>query len=372
MPHSLPLENLDWKRLAQPIEDASSAISRYDGLLQNIINPTVLLSPVTTQEAVLSSRIEGTAATLDEVLQLEAGQEYDEKKTQDIVEVINYRKALLAAEEELAHRPLSLSLIKGIHKILLDGVRGANKSPGLFRIKQNWIGKPNCKIEEARFVPPNPMVLPEHLERWEWYIQKHKEAALVQLAVIHAQFEILHPFEDGNGRIGRILIPLYLFQRTVLHRPMFYLSEYLESNRDEYYDRLLAITNNNDWQGWIEFFLAGVIKQATDNTEKAKRIKLLYETLKTAFRETTHSEFATAALDTFFSKPIINSTDFHKRSGISTAPTSNSILRKLHDAGYLTLIRKGRGQMPSVYCLPELLNTAEGRDAFEIRMKVLK
>lgn len=372
IPHELPLEQLDWKRLVQPVGEASSALSRYDGILLSMINPAVLLSPITTREAVLSSKIEGTVATLDEVLQLEAGsKEYDEKKTQDIVEVLNYRKALLAAEEALAQRPLSLNLIKAVHKILMDGARGEDKSPGQFRSKQNWIGKPRCKIEEARFVPPNPMILQEHLEKWQWYIQEHKEEALIQMAVIHAQFEILHPFEDGNGRIGRILIPLYLFQREVLHRPMFYLSEYLESNRDEYYDRLLAVTKENDWQGWIEFFLAGIIKQANSNTEKAKRIKLLYETLKAAFRETTHSEFATPALDTFFSKPIINSTDFFKRSGISTAATANTILRKLYDAGYLHLMRQGSGSAPSVYSLPELLNTSEGREAFPVKTRVL-
>jgi Fic family protein len=153
---------------------------------------------------------------------------------------------------------------------------------------------------------------------------------------------------------------------------MFYLSEYLESNRDEYYDRLLDVTNNNDWQGWIEFFLAGIIKQANNNTEKAKRIKLLYETLKTAFREATHSEFSTAALDTFFQKPIINSTDFFKRSGITTAATANTILRKLYEDGYLHLNRQGTGRAPSVYSLPELLNTAEGREVFPVKTRVLK
>ena len=366
IPDKLPIENLDWKKLLQPVGEASSALSRYDGILLSMINPDILLSPLTTREAVLSSRIEGTQASLSEVLQHEAGAEYDERKTEDIHEILNYRAALTEAEQALTNRPISLNLIKALHTILMAGVRGKDKSPGEFRKDQNWIGPKGCTQKQARFVPPNPMILSEHLDKWENYTQQSNEEALIKLYIIHAQFEILHPFMDGNGRMGRMIIPLYLYQRKILHRPMFYLSEFLESNRDIYYDKLLLITDNNDWHGWVEFFLIAIIEQANLNTDKAKRIKQLYEKLKQAFREATHSQFATAALDTFFSKPIMTSSDFFKRSNISTTATANTILRSLHKHGHISLLKEGAGRTPSVYALPELLNIAEGREVFPL------
>lgn len=371
IPNELPIENLDWKKLIDPVGAANSKLSRYDGLLQSIINPEVMLSPLTTREAVLSSRIEGTQASLSEVLEHEAGAEYDKEKTLDIHEVLNYRKALAEAEAALNNRPISLNLIKSVHRILMEGVRGKDKLPGDFRTTQNWIGKKGCKIQEARFIPPNPIILPEHLEKWERYVQDTRGDALIKLAIVHGQFEILHPFMDGNGRIGRILIPLYLYKRAILHRPMFYLSEYLEENRDVYYDALLDITKKGDWQGWIEFFLDAVINQSEDNTEKVKRIQKLYERLKIAFAEATHSQYAMAALDALFAKPIIRTTDFIKRARIPTDVTASGILRKLSASGYIHVLRKGAGRTPSIYVLPELVNIAEGREIFPVRVKVL-
>jgi Fic family protein len=219
-------------------------------------------------------------------------------------------------------------------------------------------------MEEARFIPPNPMVLPQALEAWAGYISSEQDDPVLQIAVVHAQFEILHPFKDGNGRIGRMLIPLLLFQRGLLSRPMFYLSEYLESNRQEYYDRLLRVTDEGDWQGWIEFFTNGVILQADTNLAKAQKILALYNDLKTKFIEGTHSQYAVPALDAFFRKPIINSTDFATRSGIPTRFTSNAILKTLTDLELIQIFRPGSGRNPNIYILSELLNIAEGRDVF--------
>ena len=245
-----------------------------------MINPSVMLSPLTNREAVLSSRIEGTQATVDEVLEYEAGIEFEGAKVQDIQEIVNYRKALSLATEALADRPLTVSLIRSMHRVLMDSVRGADKSPGQFRVDQNWLGPEGCAIDQATFVPPSPLQLLDHLEAFERYLAGDDLDALVQVAVVHAQFELLHPFKDGNGRIGRLLIPLFLYQKRTLATPMFYLSEYLESHRELYYARLRGISQDGDWTAWVEFFLDAVIQQARANTERVRGILELYGRMK--------------------------------------------------------------------------------------------
>lgn len=362
VPPILPVADLDWRRLLPLAGRANAALARYDGMLQALLNPAVLLSPVTANEAVLSSRIEGTVATLEEVLQQDAGIEQAANRHADLEEISNYRNAMRDAEQALQHRPLSLSLIKGVHQHLLNGVRGHDKAPGSFRNDQNWIGRPNCKIEQARFIPPSPIVLPQALDDWAAYLTSEDEDPIIQVAVAHAQFEILHPFKDGNGRIGRMIIPLLLFQRQALSRPMFYLSEFLESHRSEYYDSLLNITDKGDWQSWIEFFLGAIISQADVNLEKVKNFLALYEGKKTKFIEATRSQFAVPALDAFFMRPIINTTDFATHTGIENRVTANGIITQLHNEGLIRRVRKGAGRTPSVFALPELINITEGRE----------
>lgn len=364
IPHELPPESFNWKKLVPLIGKANAAIARYDGLLQSLMNPSVLLSPLTTNEAVLSSRIEGTQASLEEVLEHDAGISKDKYPSinEDIKEIGNYRRVLKIAEDELKHRDISLNFIKSLHAVLLDSVRGKDKEPGEFRKDQNWIGKRGTPIEQARFVPPSPFILPEHLEKWERFlIQNDYTDPLVQLAIIHAQFEILHPFKDGNGRIGRLLIPLFLYMKKCLNRPMFYLSEYLESHREDYYDGLLAVTKEDDWQNWVEYFLQAIVIQSDINTSKAKDIIKLYENLKTRFIDVTHSQYAIPALDAFFNSPILNSVYFAQISGIPNKITANDLLRKLVSFDILSILRKGRGRKPSVYVLPDLINIAEGK-----------
>ena len=241
-PDPLPIETLDKDVLFSLVGEANAALARYDGLLMAMVNPAVMLSPLTNQEAVLSSRIEGTQATVEEVLEHEAGQEYGEDKKQDIQEIINYRRALHLATESVTDRPISLGLIRELHKVLMDSVRGQDKEPGEFRKDQNWIGAPGCPIEQATFIPPGPLQLMDHMHNWESYLSKEDADPIMQTAIVHAQFELLHPFKDGNGRIGRLLIPLFLFSKDSLSGPMFYLSAYLERNRDEYYARLRAVS----------------------------------------------------------------------------------------------------------------------------------
>ena len=360
-PDSLPPSGLNYSNLITLVGQANAALARYDGLLQGIINPEVLLSPLTTQEAVLSSKIEGTQATLDEVLEHEAGQKMSPEKTDDIREIVNYRAALYMASEALSTRPLSLSLIKAMHALLMDGVRGEDKMPGKFRNDQVFIGRPGSKIEQATFIPPAPLPLIDHMETLEHYLSFEEKDALLQTAIIHAQFEMIHPFKDGNGRIGRLLIPLFLYQKRVLSRPMFYLSGYLESHRDEYYERLGAISREKNWEGWIVFFLNSIIEQAVINSDKVKGILALYDRLKSEIVGITHSQFAINALDAIFSKPIFKTTDFFVRSGIPTRPTASSILRQIQNAGILVPLEEASGRRPATLCFHELINLTEGR-----------
>ncbi|MDJ0651841.1 MAG: Fic/DOC family N-terminal domain-containing protein [Simkaniaceae bacterium] len=361
-PDKLPISNIDWAHLTRTIGEANAALARYDGLLHGMVNPEILLSPLTLNEAVLSSRIEGTNATNSEVLEFEAGSEFDPEKTTDIQEIKNYRKALLSAESALEQdRPVSLNLIKSLHQILMQGVRGKDKRPGEFRTEQNWIGPKNCQIQQASFVPPSPLTIRDHLEDWVLYIHLEEEV-LSQLAFVHAQFEIIHPFMDGNGRIGRMLIPLFLYQKKMLYRPMFFLSEYLEEKKEEYCDALGRISAKGDWLGWLKFFLEAIRIQAIRNTSKVKSILDLYEQLKVKFQQETKSQFAQSALDAFFQRPIINTTKFMELTGITNRATLGKILSQLKNGRFIKLLKESCGRKSAVYALPRLIYIAEGKN----------
>ena len=372
LPDSLPLSELRWREILPLVGRANASLARYDGMLQTLPNSAILLSPITANEAVLSSKIEGTQATLDEVLEAEAGLVTSETRRGDIEEINNYRAAVSIAEAALAYRPITLSLIREVHQQLLQGVRGRDKTPGKFRNDQNWIGRRGDPIEKARFVPPSPLALNSALEDWQAYIGLTTEDPVLQTAVAHAQFEILHPFKDGNGRIGRMLIPLVLYQRQALSRPMFYMSEYLETHRDEYYDRLLGITNHRDWHGWLTFFLQGMIEQADANLAKVKSIRDLYEETKRSVADLTHSQYAMAVVDAFFTRPIISGTTFAQAAGFNNRVTANNMLRQLEGKRLITKIRGGSGRTPAIYAFPRLINIAEGKAVFrEVEPRLL-
>ncbi|MBF0231527.1 MAG: Fic family protein [Desulfamplus sp.] len=328
-------------------------VARFDGLLQSMQNPAVLLSPLTTQEAVLSSKIEGTQVTLQEVLEFEADPTEHKDKHDDIEEVLNYRKAMHYAVENLEKVSFSGRLIKGVHSILLDGVRGQNKDRGNFRSGQVHIGK-SKDIADASFVPPPPQDIPGAFSNLEKYCHEQEKDDLVQLAIVHAQFEIIHPFWDGNGRVGRIILPIFLYFKGVLSRPMFYLSAYFEKNRDEYYTHLQGISTRNDWESWIEYFLRAVIEQAKDNVSKAKAIHDLYDQKKLRIVELTHSQFAIQTLDFLFSFPIFTSTQFVSHAGIPYR-TAQRILLSLAEGGVVKEVRKKKGRLPAVYLFPKLI-----------------
>jgi Fic family protein len=360
-PDKLPLTDLDYRRLLPLVGRANAALARYDGLLQGIPNPSVMLSPLTTREAVLSSKIEGTQATIDEVLEQEAGLLKEGEKFKDIQEISNYRKSLYSAREYLKDYPIRLSFVRELHRILLDSVRGQDKTPGEFRKDQNWIGKYGCTIEQASFVPPNPLQLPDFLQEWEHYLDSDDMDFLLQTAVVHAQFELLHPFKDGNGRIGRILIPLFLYQKKVLSQPMFYLSEYFEIHRDEYYARLKGISSDRDWNGWIAFFLQAVTTQANQNGQRVEEILGLYEDMKNQIYKITHSQYTVHLLDALFNRPIFDTSHLVRHTEIPAASVK-SFIPKLKMEGILTELRPASGRQPAILAFGRLLNIAEGEN----------
>jgi len=270
----------------------------------------------------------------------------------------------LLAEDYILERSISLQLIRQLHTVLMECVRGGDKTPGAFREEQNWIGKKGTPIEQARYIPPEKTIMKEALDNLEHFIQMDYQDPLVQLAIIHAQFEIIHPFLDGNGRLGRMLIPLFLYQKGVLQRPMFYLSEYLESNDDIYRDKLLAVTDNGDWFGWIQFFLKAIHEQSEQNISRAKSIHALYDQMKNEFSSATNSQYAMSVLDTFFASPIINASDFAKKSGIENRGTANTLLKLLESNHLILQIKASQGRTPAIYAFPALLNIAEGKKIY--------
>ena len=330
-------------------------MAKYEGILQGVINPLLLLSPLTTKEAVISSKIEGTQATLEEVLEFEASSDAAEDKRVDINEIINYRQAVAYASEQIEKKPINLNLIKEVHYGLLDSVRGRDKARGEFRKIQNWIGSPGSSIDEATYVPPEPEIVPEAMSNFEKYVHYEERDRLVQCAILHAQFEIIHPFLDGNGRVGRMIIPLFLVEKGFLKYPVFYISSYLDENRDEYYDKLNNVSKNNDWNGWISFFLEAVIAQSERYTAIVQSILSLYEEMKGKIVKYTKSQFAIKALDMFFERPIFTTTQFINTSGIPKA-SAMRILTTLKTENILVEIRQASGRRPAVLTFHRLID----------------
>lgn len=353
---------LDWEALVPVISHANRAIARFDGLLTHLPNPNLLMTPLTTREAVLSSKIEGTVVTVGEVLRFEAGDEpVLESKQLDIEEVVNYRAALTSARGELERRPFNLALLLKLHKTLLNSVRGYNKDPGRFRRLQNHIGRPGSRLDEAEFVPPAPEDLMAALYSWEKYYHDTEKDPLVQLASIHAQFEFLHPFLDGNGRIGRILIPIFLYEKGILSTPTFYMSEYLEEHRDAYIQHLRELGARPDgWTRWCDFFLEGMAIQADRNVAKAQAILELHARLRTQLLE-NNSASTLPLLDAMFAQPTFQAGSLLRYPGVPQRARLMQLLGQLVDQKVLKMLVVGRGPKPSVYSLEELVRLCDSK-----------
>jgi Fic family protein len=352
MPENLPLQSSrwNWQTLINKVSSASASLAYYNGILESMINPGIFLSPLETKEAVLSSRIEGTVTTIDEILKFEVDlKPEDSSKKNDIIEVLNYRNAMRRAKDWLQRElPFDLTMICAIQKDLMAGVRGKEKSPGELRKEQVWIGPKNCKLEEASYIPPEPLSLDTCMDNLIAYLKDDEPEVLIQTAIMHAQFEIIHPFMDGNGRTGRILIPLFLWHKKRLKSPMFYISEYFDEFREEYIENLLSISQNNDWEQWINFFLDAVTLQAKRNAEKASQVLQLYSEMKELVTSVSNSPFGIKVLDTLFSMPIFRSSDFINRSGLNHQTTYRMITR-LKEVGVLTTLKKPAGRSPEVF-----------------------
>lgn len=360
LPSRLPLE-IDWETHISQSLEAGIALGEYKGVLRGIINPYLFLAPLNLREAVISSRIEGTQTTVEEVMRfgIEEGQIVQSDSQKNSQEVVNYCNAMNAGVNLLSKKPMCVNTLCEIHRVLLTSVRGEEKNPGEIRRTQNWIGPDGCTQDEAIFVPPDPMVVKEYLYNWEDYIHIQERNIFVQLAIIKAQFELIHPFRDGNGRIGRMLVPLILYNKGLLPSPTFYISAYLQKNDKVYRERLLAISQESDWSGWISFFLHAMLEQAKENNERADALMKLYKDLKQIIPNLLDSKYSSYIIDAMFSFPMFNSNIFIKSiedSGIVIPKdTVTWILRKLRENEIISVYSEASGRRGAIYVFPKLM-----------------
>jgi Fic family protein len=334
LPPDPPLEMS--AELARLLSEADLALGRLDGATMMLPNPDLFVAMYVRREAVLSSRIEGTQASLTDVLQFEAGDDGEAERVRDVAEVVNYVRAMNYGLRRLEDLPLSLRLIREIHAELMQGVRGEESTPGVFRHSQNWIGPRGCTLRTARFVPPPPHELLRVLGDWETFLHASSEPVLITTALAHAQFETIHPFIDGNGRVGRLLITLLLYERRVLKRPLLYLSLFLKRNQTEYYDRLQAVREKGDWEGWVKFFLEGVRSSADESTETTRQVLTLREEDRARLAgEGKASGNLLRALDHLFAQPVTTPQLLASSLGIKYA-TANNVIARLVDLGLLS------------------------------------
>ncbi|MCS3767782.1 Fic family protein [Aeromonas hydrophila] len=353
-----PPKNLHYEKFIEPLLKATDAIARYDQMLKNMHNSEILLAPLRNQEAVISSRMEGTVSTMDEILKYEA--DYDNENTgstnvrSEVIETILYQRALKAAQGAMIDGyPISQSLIKGIHQRLLSFGRGATKSPGEFKIEQNYLA--DRYKRKILFVPIRPENLQDGLDALFEYIGRSNDPALVKAAMSHIEFEALHPFKDGNGRIGRMLITLMLWKSGIISAPHFYVSGYFEENKDQYIDTMRRVSENGDWDEWCSFFLDAIEKQAIRNLAIAENIRTLYEEMKVRFAGILSSKWSVTALDYVFTNPVFRNNKFTSNSGIPSA-TAARFTRALIDHGILHTIEEASGRRPAMYSFEPLMS----------------
>jgi Fic family protein len=330
VPAPLPPDLVYDSGLVRALSRADAALSELSGLGRQLPNPHLLIAPYVRREAVLSSRIEGTRASLSDLL-LDEAQE-DRSADDDVREVRNYVVALEYGLERLQKLPLSLRLVRELHERLMQGVRGDRATPGEFRRSQNWIGPAGSTPATAPYVPPPPDPMMECLTNWEQFLHDRDGfPELIQCAIMHEQFEAIHPFLDGNGRVGRLLIPLFLVERGRLSQPLLYLSDYIEARRQEYYDSLQRVRTEGDWPGWLRFFLVGVEETARAAIRQASQLMDLRE----AYRQRLNRKpNALKLLDELFLNPYLTTARAVRVLGVS-APTARQAIALLQEEGLL-------------------------------------
>jgi Fic family protein len=322
--------------LTRLLSEADRALGRLDGSVLTLPNPDLFVFMYVRKEAVLSSQIEGTQSSLQDVLAAEA-QLFDLGLPRDVNEVVNYVRAMNHGVARLADLPVSVRLVREIHAELLRGVRGGKLQPGDLRRSQNWIGPAGCTLTTATFVPPPHHSVPEALGELEKFLHRADDLPpLVKIALAHVQFETIHPFLDGNGRVGRLLITFLLTERGILHKPVLYLSHYFKQHRQAYYDHLQAVRDLGAWEEWLAFFLRGVVEVAGEAAETARRIQQLRE----QYRAAITAQLGRAAgnghkiLESLFDRPILSVHDVQKITG-TTYAAANSLISRMVKLGAL-------------------------------------
>jgi Fic family protein len=357
---AFPPVNLDLTQLLIPLTDTVAALTRFDTMLRGLQNSELLLAPLRARDAVVSSRMEGTISTLEEVLRLEANADDPGAAAMgrnDTLEVLLYARALKQAERQMAEcYPFSEHLIRTAHRTLLSHGRGAEKRPGQFKVEQNYIG--DRRRKRIDFIPIAPAQLGPAMETLVRFMQDTSTQPILRTALAHAEFEALHPFEDGNGRVGRMLITLMLWQSGVLSAPHFFVSDYFERNKDEYIERLRAVSASGDWTGWCRFFLAALNSQAGENIDIVGRIQSLYEEMRERLRDLLRSRWSGDVLSYIFANPIFRNNRFTRDSGIPK-PTANGFTNRLLDAGILSVLVPPAGRAPGLYSFPALLEIVQ-------------
>jgi len=340
--------------LVLALSRADGALSELSGLGRQLPDPHLLIAPYLRQEALLSSRIEGTVTTLSELLIDQAGGATTERERDDLREVRNYVTAMEHGLARLAKLPLSLRLVREVHEQLMRGVRGGTSAPGEFRRIQNWIGPPGSTLATATYVPPPVPEMTSALALWERFLnERDTMPVLVQCALMHEHFEAIHPFLDGNGRVGRLLITLFLVERERLSQPLLYLSAFIDAHRNDYYDALLRVRTEGDWRGWLLFFLAGV----AETSERAARQAATLMDLRERYHELLRrAPRAVALVDELFRSPYVTTAGAAQALGVST-PTAKRAMDKLLDAKILEDM--GERAWRRVFVAPEIMRAIE-------------
>ena len=337
---------------------ATDALARYDEALRGMHNSGIFLAPLRNQEAVMSSRMEGTFSTMDEIMQLEA--EYEESGEQptgeqrsDAVETLLYQRALRTAQQEMAQgRPLTVSLLRSMHQQLLSYGRGVNKSPGGFKTEQNYIGERGNR--QVSYVPIAPEKLQSGMDALFNFIADESRPILLRTALAHVEFEALHPFQDGNGRVGRMLITLMLWSQGAISAPHFYISRYFADHKPECIEKMREVSAQGAWDNWCIFFLTAVKEQASHNLAVASRIRDLYEEMKPRFAELLASKWSVQALDFVFTSPVFYNNRFTRNADIP-ANTAARFSRLLLEARFLKTVREAAGRTPAIYRFEPLM-----------------
>jgi len=323
-------------QLRDSLSGADYTLGRLDGAILTLPNQDLFVFMYVRKEAVLSSQIEGTQSSLQNLLAAEA-QLFDPDTPKDVHEVANYVRAMNHGLARLAELPVSVRLIREIHAELMRGVRGGRLTPGELRTTQNWIGPSGCTLTEAVFVPPPPHEVPEALNNLERFLHYDTSLpTLAQVGLAHAQFETIHPFLDGNGRIGRLLITFLLVEKGLLTKPVLYLSHYFKRRRTEYYDRLQAVREAGDWEGWLEFFFKGVIEVSREATETAAAILRMREEYRVKIAEHLGRGAGNGqkVMDRLFERPIVTVATVREWLGLTPAG-ANQIVARLEKIGLL-------------------------------------